>query len=38
LPIAAIVAVLDILPLIGTGGIIIPWAIVELILKDYQKV
>lgn len=37
LPIAAIVAVLDILPLIGTGGIIIPWAIVELILKDYQK-
>ena len=36
LPIAAIIAVLDILPLIGTGGIIIPWAIVELILKNYR--
>jgi len=35
LPIAAIVAVLDILPIIGTGGIIIPWAIIELILKNY---
>lgn len=36
LPIAAIVAVLDILPLIGTGGIIIPWAIIELISKNYR--
>jgi len=36
LPIAAIVAILDILPLIGTGGIIIPWAIIELILKNYR--
>lgn len=35
LPIAAIVAVLDIMPIIGTGGILIPWAIVELILKNY---
>ncbi|MDD2495699.1 MAG: sporulation integral membrane protein YtvI [Tissierellia bacterium] len=35
LPIAAIVAILDILPLIGTGGILIPWAIVELVLKNY---
>lgn len=35
LPIAAIVAILDILPLIGTGGILIPWAIVEFILKNY---
>jgi predicted PurR-regulated permease PerM len=35
LPIAAIIAVLDILPVIGTGGIVIPWAIVELILKNY---
>lgn len=34
LPIAAIVAILDILPLIGTGGILIPWAIIELILKN----
>ncbi|NLJ59177.1 MAG: sporulation integral membrane protein YtvI [Tissierellia bacterium] len=35
LPIAAIVAFLDIMPVLGTGGIIIPWAIVELILKNY---
>jgi sporulation integral membrane protein YtvI len=35
LPIAAIVAVLDIMPVVGTGGILIPWAIVELILKNY---
>jgi len=35
LPIAAIIAVLDILPVIGTGGIVIPWAIVELILMNY---
>lgn len=36
LPIAAIVAVLDILPLIGTGGILIPWAIIGLVSKDYR--
>ena len=35
LPIAAIIAVLDILPVIGTGGIVIPWAIVELVLQNY---
>lgn len=35
LPIAAIIAILDIMPVIGTGGVIIPWAIVELILKNY---
>ena len=35
LPIAAIIAFLDIMPVIGTGGVIIPWAIVELILKNY---
>ncbi len=35
LAIAAIVAILDILPLIGTGGILIPWAIIEIILKNY---
>ena len=35
LPIAAIVAILDILPIIGTGGILIPWAIIEIILKNY---
>lgn len=36
LPLAAIIAVLDIMPIIGTGGIIIPWAIVELILNNYR--
>lgn len=36
LPVAAIVAVLDILPLIGTGGILIPWAIIGLVSKDYR--
>lgn len=35
LPIAAIIAILDIMPVVGTGGILIPWAIVELILKNY---
>ncbi len=35
LPLSAIIAVLDIMPVIGTGGIIIPWAIVELILRNY---
>ncbi len=34
LPIAAIIAILDIMPIIGTGGILIPWAIVELFLKN----
>lgn len=29
--IAALIAILDILPAIGTGGILIPWAIIELI-------
>ncbi len=35
LPIAAIIAILDIMPVLGTGGILIPWAIVEVILKNY---
>lgn len=34
--IAAIVAFLDILPLIGTGGILVPWAIIALIAKNYR--
>lgn len=36
LPIAAIIAILDIMPVLGTGGVIIPWAIIELILKNYS--
>lgn len=35
LPIAVIVAILDIMPVLGTGGILIPWAIVELILENH---
>lgn len=35
LPIAAIIAILDIMPVLGTGGILIPWAIIEIILKNY---
>jgi sporulation integral membrane protein YtvI len=37
LPIAAIVSVLDILPILGTGGVLIPWAIVNLISNDYRS-
>ena len=36
LPIAAITAVLDILPVLGTGGILIPWALIELTLKNFN--
>jgi len=31
---AALIAVLDILPLIGTGGVLIPWAIIEFLLGN----
>lgn len=30
-----LIALLDILPIIGTGGILIPWSIIELIQKDF---
>ena len=33
--IAACIAVFDILPVLGTGGIMIPWAIISLIIGDY---
>lgn len=33
--IAAIVALADILPVIGTGGILIPWAIIALFTQNY---
>ena len=29
---AAVIAVLDILPILGTGGIMIPWAVISLVL------
>ncbi len=31
---AAIIAVLDILPILGTGGIMIPWAVITLVLGN----
>ncbi len=33
--IAAIIAFADILPVIGSGGVLIPWAIIALFTKDY---
>ncbi|MBC8569454.1 sporulation integral membrane protein YtvI [Zongyangia hominis] len=36
IPLAALIALLDLLPVIGTGGIMVPWIIVELIRQDYQ--
>jgi sporulation integral membrane protein YtvI len=33
---AAIIAVFDALPLLGTGGVIVPWIIIELIQANYQ--
>lgn len=32
---AAVIAVIDILPILGTGTILIPWGIIELIFGDY---
>ncbi len=36
LPLAAIVAFLDILPVIGTGVVILPWAVISLIKNDLR--
>lgn len=32
---AAVVAVIDILPILGTGTVVIPWAVISLIKKDF---
>ncbi len=34
--IAALIALFDILPIVGTGGIMIPWAIASVLLGDYS--
>lgn len=34
--IALVIALFDILPVLGTGGVMIPWAIITLILGDYK--
>ncbi|MGM9973968.1 MAG: sporulation integral membrane protein YtvI [Clostridiaceae bacterium] len=33
--IAGLIALIDILPVLGTGGILVPWAIIEAILGNY---
>ena len=33
---AAVVAIVDILPVFGAGTVLIPWAVVSLLMKDYQ--
>jgi sporulation integral membrane protein YtvI len=33
---AIIIAVFDILPVLGTGGIYVPWAVINLILGNYR--
>lgn len=33
--IAAVVALIDILPILGTGTVLIPWAVISLIRKDF---
>ncbi|MBQ4154610.1 MAG: sporulation integral membrane protein YtvI [Clostridia bacterium] len=34
---AAIISVIDILPVLGTGGVVIPWAIISLLTGDVLK-
>lgn len=34
--IAFLISIFDILPVLGTGGIMIPWAVMELIQRDYK--
>lgn len=36
LAVAAIISVIDILPVLGTGTVLIPWAILGFIFKDYK--
>ncbi|MBQ7203593.1 MAG: sporulation integral membrane protein YtvI [Eubacterium sp.] len=35
--IAALIAVFDILPIAGSGGILIPWALISLVLGNYKQ-
>jgi predicted PurR-regulated permease PerM len=34
---ALLIALLDILPIVGTGTVLIPWAVISLIVGDYAK-
>ena len=33
--VAGLIALIDILPVLGTGGILVPWAVIEAILGNY---
>lgn len=35
--VAALIAVVDILPVLGTGTVMIPWVVIELIMGDFYK-
>ncbi len=35
LGLAALIALFDVLPVLGTGGVLLPWAIISLILQNY---
>lgn len=35
--VAALIAVVDILPVLGTGTVMIPWAVIELIMGNFYK-
>ena len=37
IPLAFLIAFVDLLPILGTGTIMIPWSIIEFILGDYAK-
>lgn len=34
--VAALIAIIDILPVIGTGGVVIPWIVIELISSNFS--
>lgn len=36
IPLAALIALVDILPILGTGTVLIPWALISLIMGDYK--
>lgn len=33
---AALISVIDMLPVLGTGTVLIPWAVISLLMKDYR--
>lgn len=33
---AACIAIVDVLPVLGTGGVMVPWVIIELVMKNYS--